>query len=99
MNIEIPESVVEVRMKISREALRAAMNAEFCGVRMGDALMFGTDHNYEVLEAALQAALAEMLEPVGRIKGVHGPDDFCCTREIGFIPMKDEAVFRIRGHQ
>jgi hypothetical protein len=51
-------------MKVTKEALRAAMNAEFCGVRTSDALMFGTDYDTEVLEAALQAALAAMLEPV-----------------------------------
>lgn len=51
-------------MKVTKDALRAAMNSEFCGHSMRDALMSGTDHDYEVLEAALNAALAAMLEPV-----------------------------------
>lgn len=48
--------------KIPTAVLRAAMNAEFCGVTMRDALMAGTDHGYEVLEASLRTALAALTE-------------------------------------
>lgn len=55
-------------MKVTKEALRAAMNAEFCGTRMSDAMMHGAYYDTEVLEAALNAALAEMLIPVSAEK-------------------------------
>lgn len=98
MNIEIPESVVEAALSAklpNGELVRDTIRSPF---------------DMTIMQAAIQAALAELLEPVGwvgtgrpcrggttPITFTHNPDDAETFRKGGWWTV--EQVFRIRGPQ